>query len=246
MYLSKPNPDVCNSSPSRRDMAVGASYFTRSCLWIIWWYVIELWPQNMCASLSFSYYITAFIHDVTFTSFNRMNTENLHYLRFLSNLLYHENTNMYSLKYLVILQQRPTTVNNIILFFLPNWCKNSLFFNTFITFLYIFRAILCSSSGGQIVLVQHLVSSLSLGDCSVHRLREVTCVLNVGSCWMTLRSFEGGSSRSHYMESSLWKRLWACRKAYYWMNEVKASDDGRARVTHGAEGEIFPTFGEGT
>ena len=27
-----------------------------------------------------------------------------------------------------------------------------------------FRALLCSSSGGQIVLVQHLVSSLSLDD----------------------------------------------------------------------------------
>jgi hypothetical protein len=25
-------------------------------------------------------------------------------------------------------------------------------------------------------------------------------------------SFEGGSSGSHYVESSLWKRLWACRK----------------------------------
>ena len=25
-------------------------------------------------------------------------------------------------------------------------------------------------------------------------------------------SFEGGSSRSHYVESSLWKRLWTCRK----------------------------------
>jgi len=36
-----------------------------------------------------------------------------------------------------------------------------------------FRALLCSSSGGQIVLVQHLVSSLSLGDCSVHKLREL-------------------------------------------------------------------------
>ena len=35
-------------------------------------------------------------------------------------------------------------------------------FNTFITILYIyvFRAISCSSSGGQIVLIQHLVSSL--------------------------------------------------------------------------------------
>jgi hypothetical protein len=32
-------------------------------------------------------------------------------------------------------------------------------------------------------------------------------------------SFEGGSSRSHYVESSLWKRLWTCRKTDYWMNE---------------------------
>ena len=47
-----------------------------------------------------------------------------------------------------------------------------LYFNTFIMFPYMFRALLCSSSGGQIVLVQHLVSSLSLGDCSDHMLRE--------------------------------------------------------------------------
>ena len=58
-----------------------------------------------------------------------------------------------------------------------------LYFNTFITSFYMFRALLCSSSGGQTVLLQHLVSPLSLGDCSVHRLREsespfVTCVLN--------------------------------------------------------------------
>ena len=47
-----------------------------------------------------------------------------------------------------------------------------LYFNTFIILLYMFRALLCSFSGGQIVLVQHLVSSLSLGDRSDHRLRE--------------------------------------------------------------------------
>jgi hypothetical protein len=28
-------------------------------------------------------------------------------------------------------------------------------------------------------------------------------------------SFEGGSSRSHYVESSLWKMLWTCRKTDY-------------------------------
>ena len=33
--------------------------------------------------------------------------------------------------------------------------------NTFVTVLYMFRATSCSSSGGHIVLLQHLVSSLS-------------------------------------------------------------------------------------
>jgi hypothetical protein len=39
-------------------------------------------------------------------------------------------------------------------------------FNTFITvlYMYMFRAISCLSSGGQIVLIQHLVSSLSVSD----------------------------------------------------------------------------------
>jgi hypothetical protein len=39
-----------------------------------------------------------------------------------------------------------------------------LFYNKFIIFLYMFRALLCSSSGGQIILIQHLVSSHSVGD----------------------------------------------------------------------------------
>ena len=34
-----------------------------------------------------------------------------------------------------------------------------------------FRAVLCSSSGGQIVLLQHLVSSLSVNGRIVRRLR---------------------------------------------------------------------------
>jgi hypothetical protein len=42
-------------------------------------------------------------------------------------------------------------------------------FNTFITIFYMFRAISCSSSGGQIVLTQHLVSSLSVSN------RPVVC-----------------------------------------------------------------------
>jgi hypothetical protein len=49
--------------------------------------------------------------------------------------------------------------------------------NTFITTLYMFRAIFCSSSGGQIVLIQHLVSSLSVSDRPVHRLRKKKILL---------------------------------------------------------------------
>jgi hypothetical protein len=31
--------------------------------------------------------------------------------------------------------------------------------------------------------------------------------------------FEGGSTRSHPVEKSLWNRLWGCRRADYGMNE---------------------------
>ena len=43
---------------------------------------------------------------------------------------------------------------------------------TFIKILYMFRAVRCSSSGGLILSMQYLISSLSVGDCPVHRLRK--------------------------------------------------------------------------
>ena len=49
------------------------------------------------------------------------------------------------------------------------WRAILLFYNTFITVLYMFRATSCSSSGGRIVLIQHLVSSLSVSGSPVHR-----------------------------------------------------------------------------
>jgi len=39
------------------------------------------------------------------------------------------------------------------------------------TILDMFRALTCPSLGGQIVFTQHLVSSLSVNGCTVHRLR---------------------------------------------------------------------------
>jgi len=41
-----------------------------------------------------------------------------------------------------------------------------------ITIFYMFQALLCSSSGGQIVYVQHLVPSLSMRSRTLHWLRE--------------------------------------------------------------------------
>jgi len=43
-----------------------------------------------------------------------------------------------------------------------------------------FQAVLCSSSGGQIVLLQHLVSSLSVNGRTVRRLRTLSTGLLYG------------------------------------------------------------------
>ena len=59
-----------------------------------------------------------------------------------------------------------------------------------------FRPISCSASGGQIVLIQHLVSSLSVSDCLVHRLRLISrrqavnlCIQECLHCSSTIYSF---------------------------------------------------------
>jgi len=49
-----------------------------------------------------------------------------------------------------------------------------LFYNKFIILLYMFRALLCSSSGGQNCIIQHLVSSHTVGGRPVHRLRDLS------------------------------------------------------------------------
>ena len=46
-----------------------------------------------------------------------------------------------------------------------------------------FRAVPCSSSGGQIVLSQHLVSSLSVNDCTVRRLKA-DCLYSITICML--------------------------------------------------------------
>ena len=45
-----------------------------------------------------------------------------------------------------------------------------------------FQASTCPSSGGQIVLSQHLVSSLSVNGCTVHRLRADSAESALNRC----------------------------------------------------------------
>jgi len=51
----------------------------------------------------------------------------------------------------------------------PTWSTIPLCYNTFITVLYMFRTTSCSSSGGQILLIQYLVWSLSVIGRPLHR-----------------------------------------------------------------------------
>jgi len=62
------------------------------------------------------------------------------------------------------------------LFHLPTLMHNSFIHKQYIcytTILDMFRALTCPSSGGQIVLSQHLVWSLSVNGCTVCRLQRV-------------------------------------------------------------------------
>ena len=45
-----------------------------------------------------------------------------------------------------------------------------------------FRALTCPSSGGQIVFTQHLVSSLSVNGCTVHRFRADSAESALNRC----------------------------------------------------------------
>jgi len=50
-----------------------------------------------------------------------------------------------------------------------------------------FQALICPSSGGQIVLSQHLVSSLSVNGCTVCRLKADCRTLYYKSQWQRNR-----------------------------------------------------------
>jgi len=63
------------------------------------------------------------------------------------------------------------TMHSLRILTLANDQLDAQMFNTFVTilYMYMFGAISCSSSGGQIVLIQHLVPLVSVSDSPVHR-----------------------------------------------------------------------------
>jgi len=71
------------------------------------------------------------------------------------------------------------TNGNIILGKWPTWCTITLYNTLIIIILYMFRATLCSSSGGQIVLIQHLYSILCKWPSGVQVEKELQFLLNL-------------------------------------------------------------------
>jgi len=83
-----------------------------------------------------------------------------------------------------------TVHHSIELFHLPTLMHNSLFINnmySYTTILDMFRALTCPSSGGPTVFSQHLVTSLSVNGCTVHRLRADWPPLSTGVLYSRLQ-----------------------------------------------------------
>jgi len=58
-------------------------------------------------------------------------------------------------------------------------------------------------------------TTLSLFVDSLFPKTEISYMRDASSGDKKKLSFEGGSSRSHYVEESFWRRLWTCRQTEY-------------------------------
>jgi hypothetical protein len=95
--------------------------------------------------------------------YDRQSTYLIVFVVITARLLREQNTEKYSRNFSTYFDVSLTVHFSITL---DNDQLNAQIFNTFIAilYMYMFRAISCSSSGGQIVLTQHLVSSLTESD----------------------------------------------------------------------------------
>ena len=77
------------------------------------------------------------------------------------------------------------------------------FHNKFIIYLYMFRALLCSSSGGQNCVIQHLVSSHPVGGRTVHRCRPPTECDDTRCCIIQFRPPDD----EHKSGRNMWRNI---------------------------------------
>ena len=66
----------------------------------------------------------------------------------------------------------------------------------------------------QLLMFCHLSTTQLLYD--TYMSKQPLKFKNFPSTYVFLLSIEGGSSRSHYVDDSFWKRLWTCRLTDYW------------------------------
>jgi hypothetical protein len=66
-------------------------------------------------------------------------------------------------------------------------------------------------------LLKHVIEGNIKGEIEVTRRRGRRCkkLLDDLKGQERILSFEGGSSRSHYVEEPYWKRCWTCRQTEY-------------------------------
>ena len=91
-----------------------------------------------------------------------------------------------------------------------------------------FRAIPCSSSGGLIVLLQHLASSLSISSYSVHRLRadyvssNTMLIFRRSNCIVTASGIVTLRKQlfSAPVDSGLQSAVNRCTEYYYRINKL--------------------------
>jgi hypothetical protein len=106
----------------------------------------------------------------TYEKWSRMQSKSEILLVLLLLHLYKSFCTICTTRFVVQLKKHVTLVN----FQLDEQNSYLFIYSTFIKIIYMFRALSCSSSGDYVVIVymQPLVSSLSVGDCPVHRLRK--------------------------------------------------------------------------
>ena len=133
-------------------------------IWVLWFIMLGRTPLHSAEMIYFLWYLRMYLNlkmrkNLVVVAVNRaaQNRTSSATTKFVSHRVSfkatHTNTNYFFLEFYVLLSLHPGTTPGK----WPTWCIITLYKTFIIIVLYMFRATLCSSSGGQFVLIQHLV-----------------------------------------------------------------------------------------